>query len=209
MENGIALLCGAEIPGRLIFKPIAQLAGLGRPVHVVDGDNAFRSYLIARYAREMQLDPRLALAQVQVSRAFTCYQLAEIVERLSRRADTADCAGVDCAGVDCAGVDCAGVDCAGVDCAGIVCLGLLGTFYDEDVAWPEAQRLLQEVIKHLKLLAARWPVIVTVRPPPAKAPSRLGLIQVLMQQADMVRILQPDPRYELPAQIPLRLRTGK
>ena len=184
MENGIALLCGAEIPSGLIFKPIAQLAGSGRPVHVVDGDNSFRSYLIARYARETSLDPRRALAQVQVARAFTCYQLAEIVERLSRRADT-------------------------INCAGIVCLGLLGTFYDEDVAWPEAQRLLQEVLTHLKPLAERWLVLVTVRPPPSKAPNRLGLIHVLMQQADAVRILQPDPRYERSVQIPLRLSSGK
>jgi hypothetical protein len=189
MENGIALLCGAGIPSELIFKPIAQLAGSSRPVYVVDGDNSFRSYLIARYARELNLDPRHALTQVKVSRAFTCYQLAEIVERLSRCADT--------------------VDCVGVNCAGIVCLGLLGTLYDEEVAWPEAQRLLREVIAHLKALAERWPVIVTVRPPPSKAQNRVGLIQLLMQQIDAVRILEPDSRDERSVQIPLRLSSGK
>ena len=70
MENGLALICGTEIPSELVFKPIARLAGLGSLVYVVDGDNSFRSYLIARYARVMRLDPRLALAQVQVSRAL-------------------------------------------------------------------------------------------------------------------------------------------
>lgn len=184
MENGIALLCGIEIPGELISKPIAQLAGSGRPVYVVDGDNSFRSYRISRYAREMNLDPRHALAQVQVSRAFTCYQLAEIVVRLDHCMDM-------------------------IGCAGIVCLGLLGTLYDEDVAWSEAQRLLQEVIAHLKVLAERWPVIVTVRPPSPKAQNRLGLIQVLMQQADVVQILQSDLHYERSVQIPLRLTAGK
>jgi len=157
----------------------------------VDGDNAFRSYPIARYACDLKLDPRLALAQVQVSRAFTCYQLAEIVERLSHRAET-------------------------LRCAGIVCLGLLGTLYDEDVAWPEAQRLLREVIAHLKVLAGRclkvlagrWPAIVTVRPPSAKAQNRLGLIQLLMQEVDVVRILEPDLRYPRTVQIPLRLSSG-
>lgn len=180
METGIALLCGVHIPSELIFKPIAQLAASGRAVYVVDGDNSFRSYHIARYARDLHLDPRVALAQVQVSRAFTCYQLAEIVERLSRRADT-------------------------LSCAGLICLGLLGTLYDEDVVWPEAQRLLQEVITYLKSLATRWPVIVTIRPPSVKAQNRLGLIQVLMQQADVVRILEPDSRDERSVQIPLRL----
>ena len=184
MEKGLALLCGAEIPGELIFKPIAQIAGAGRLVLVVDGDNSFRSYRIAHYAREMNFDPRLTLARVQVSRAFTCYQLAETVERLDRRADTANC-------------------------AGIVCLGLLATFYDEDVALPETQRLLQEVLTYLKLLADRFLVLVTVRPPPSKARSRVGLIHALMQQANAIRLLQPDPIYELPAQIPLRLSSGR
>ena len=184
MENGLALLCGAHIPSELTFKPIAQLAGSGKAVYVVDGDNSFRSYHIARHARDLKLDPRLALAQVQVSRAFTCYQLAAIVERLSHHAET-------------------------LSCAGLVCLGLLGTLYDEDVAWPEAQRLLREVIAHLKVLAGRWPVIVTVRPPSSKAQNRLGLIQLLMQQVDVVRILEPDRRYPRTVQIPLRLSSGK
>ena len=194
MENGLALLCGTDIPSELVFKPIARLAGLGSPLYVVDGDNSFRSYLISRYARVMRLDPRLALAHVQVSRAFTCYQLAAIVECLSQRADTAD------------GV---GTDSVGVDCAGIVCLGLLGTFYDEDVAWSEAERLLQEVIAHLKSLAKRRLVLVTVRPPSSKARNRQGLIQTLMQQADVVQVLPLDPPARLPTQAPLRLRAGK
>ncbi len=65
------------------------------------------------------------------------------------------------------------------------------------------------MIAHLKVLAERWPVIVTVRPPSAKAQNRLGLIQVLMQQAVVVRILEPDARYERSVQIPLRLSSGK
>ena len=189
MENGLALLCGTDIPSELVFKPIARLAGLGSPLYVVDGDNSFRSYLISRYARVMRLDPRLALAHVQVSRAFTCYQLAAIVERLSQRADTAD-----------------GV---GAGRADIVCLGLLGTFYDEDVARSEALRLLQEVIAHLKSLAKRRLVLVTVRPPSSKARNRQGLIQTLMQQADVVQVLPLDPPARLPTQAPLRLRAGK
>ncbi len=184
MEKGIALLGGAEIPSELIFKPIAQMAGRGRLVFVVDGDNSFRSYRIARYAREMNCDPGRTLANVQVARAFTCYQLAEIVKRLSAHVDAASC-------------------------AGIVCLGLLGTFYDEDVALSEAQRLLQEVVAHLKVLADRCLVLVTVRPPPSKTRSRLGLAQALMQQADAIRLWQPDQGDGPPAQIPLRLNSGR
>ena len=184
MEHGLVLICGIDIPSELIFKPIAQLAGLGRSLYVVDGDNSFRSYLIARYARVMRLDPRLALAQVQVSRAFTCYQLAASVERLSQRMDTAD----------------------GV---AVVCLGLLGTFYDEDVAWSEALRLLQEVIVHLKSLAKRRLVIVTIHPPSSRAHNRIGLMQALIQQADVVQVMPLDPSAQRPTQVPLKLKAGK
>ncbi len=165
MEKGIALLCGTEIPAELIFKPIAQIAGRGGAVFVVDGENSFRSYLIARFAREMSFDPRRALASVHVARAFTCYQLTELVTRLNSRADN-------------------------THCTAIVCLGLLGTFYDEDVPLPEARRLLQEVIAPLKLLAERLPVLVTVRPPPPQARNRIGLVRALIQRADAVCALE-------------------
>ena len=45
---------------------------------------------IARYARALNLDPRLTLANVHIARAFTCYQLVETVSRLNGRADTID-----------------------------------------------------------------------------------------------------------------------
>jgi len=147
MENGIWLLCGAEIPAELIFKPIAQWAARGGTVFVVDGDNSFRSYAVSRAARAIGIDPPRALARVKLSRAFTCYQLAELVTtKLSRLTNA--------------------------DRAAIVCLGLLGTFYDEDVPLPEAQRLLQRVITSLKSLAQNFPILITLRPPPAKAQRR-------------------------------------
>ena len=184
MEKGLALLCGNDIPSELIFKPIAQIAGCGGSVFVVDGENSFRSYLIARYARALTLDPRFALANVHISRAFTCYQLVETVSRLGCRADT-------------------------TGCAGIVCLGLLETFYDEDITMPEAQRLLRDVSVHLKSLADRFPVFVMVRPPRSKVRNRLVLIQVLAHGADAVRVVPSHPQSQLPAQIPLTLKPGR
>ena len=184
MEKGLALLCGNDIPSELIFKPIAQIAGCGESVFVVDGENSFRSYLIARYARAMNLDPRLTLANVHISRAFTCYQLVETVSRLNCRTDA-------------------------TDGAGIVCLGLLETFCDEDITLPEAQRLLRDVSAHLKSLADRFLVLVTVRPPRSKARNRLVLIQALAHGADAVRIVPSHPQSQLPAQIPLTLKSGR
>jgi hypothetical protein len=183
MQKGITLLCGAEIPSELIFKPIAAMAGQGARVFVLDGENAFRSYAVARSARALGLNPRHALAQVQVARAFTCYQMTDLVARVSARVGAGD--------------------------AAIVCLGLLGTFYDEDVPLPDARRLLQHVIAALLKLAEDFPILITVRPPPLKAKPRVELVYALMQQADTIRLLDPDSVNALPAPLPLALEAGK
>jgi Rad51 len=183
MDTGLSILYGAEIPAELIFKPITQLAGRGRWVYVIDGENSFRAYLIARYAREMKLEPRRTLDHVRVSRAFTCYQLTELAIKLNQMEIG--------------------------QCSGIVCLGLLGTFYDEDVTLPEAQRLLQQVIKCLKALAERLPIIITVRPPVSSGQDRSRLLAVLLQQANFVRLLDHDRPDERPRQIPLMLQSGR
>lgn len=181
MDTGLALIYGIDISGELIFKPIVQLAAHDRSIFVVDGENSFRSYRIARYAREMKLDSRTVLSNVRVSRAFTCYQLTELIVKLSR---------------------------LNIDhCAGIICLGLLGTFYDEDVTLAEARRLLHEAIVQLKSLAEQVPVLITVRPPSVKVKDRLSLVNMLMQHVDEVRVL---PSAERPSsQLQLQLNAGR
>jgi hypothetical protein len=183
MDTGLSILYGAEIPAEVIFKPITQLAGRGRWVYVIDGENSFRAYLIARYAREMKLEPRRTLDHVRVSRAFTCYQLTELTIKLNQ------------------------MDIG--QCAGIVCLGLLGTFYDENVTLLEAQRLLQQTITCLKVLAERLPVIITVRPPASQGQDRTRLLAVLLQQANVIRLLEGDRPDERLRQIPLMLSSGR
>jgi len=183
MQKGIALLGGVEIPNEFIFKPIAAMAGHGARVFVLDGENSFRSYAVARYARALGLNPRHALAQVRVARAFTCYQMTDLVAKVSARAGAAD--------------------------AAIVCLGLLGTFYDEDVPLSDARRLLQNTIAELKKLAEDFPILITVRPPPLKAKARVALVYALAQQADTIRWLHPDPGNALPVRMPLMLEAGK
>ncbi len=167
MATGLALIYGIDISGELIFKPIVQLAAQ-RLFFVVDGENSFRSYRVARYARELKLDARRVLSNVRVSRAFTCYQLTESIVKLGRL----------------------NLD----QCAGIVCLGILGTFYDEDVPLIEARRLLLEAIVHLKSLSDRLPILITVRPPSVKVKDRISLVNVLMQHVDEVRVLSSAER---------------
>jgi Rad51 protein len=172
MQKGIALLVGTEIPSKLIFKPIAHIAGNGLRLYALDGDNSFRSYQISRYARELGLNPRNALNNVLVARAFTCYQMADLISRLRQHTMA--------------------------DSVGIVCLGMLYMFYDEDVSLPDARRLLRNVIQDLKALAQTAAILITVRPPPRKMTARLEFVNELMSQADWVRILHPVAQNAFP-----------
>lgn len=181
MQKGIALLIGAEIPSESIFKPMAQITGYGHQLYALDGDNSFRSYQISRYARELGLNPRDALNNVQVARAFTCYQMADLINRLRHHASMYS--------------------------AGIVCLGLLWMFYDEDVSVPDARRLLHSVIQDLKALSQRLSILITVRPPPQKTAGRIEFVNELMRQADWIRAFNPIAQNALP--IPLTLGAEK
>ncbi len=177
MQNGIVLFIGTEIPSQLIFKPIAQIAGTGRRVYALDGDNSFRSYQISRYARELGLNPHDALKNVQIARAFTCYQSADLINRLRQNTP--------------------------IDAAGIVCLGLLWMFYDEDVTIADARRLLRTVIQDLKSLAQTHLILITVRPPPRKTMARIEFVNELLYHADWLRTIDSGAPMALP--IPLML----
>jgi hypothetical protein len=56
-----------------------QLGGLGSNVVFIDGSISFRLYNIARLAQLHQLNPEKVLSRIFISRAFTAYQLTELV----------------------------------------------------------------------------------------------------------------------------------
>lgn len=55
-----------------------------RRVLYLDGANQISPLLIARFARERGLDPSAFNALIRVSRAFTCFQLTELIRRVPK-----------------------------------------------------------------------------------------------------------------------------
>ena len=53
--------------------------GLGAASVFIDGGNTFDIYRVSNYARILELDRDTALRRIKVSRAFTCYQLVNLV----------------------------------------------------------------------------------------------------------------------------------
>ncbi len=133
------------------------LAAAGRlacrgPITILDGGNRCNVYTLARAVGGR---PE-ALERITLSRAFTCYQMAALLE------DTP----------------------AGT--APIILLDLLSTFYDETVSAFERRRLLNGCLTHLRRLSQGAGVVVSVCTPRIASPENDALLAALRAGADGV-----------------------
>ena len=141
MENWLAPLPGAgEIvvllspPRELLLSLVAALA-LDGPLLALDAGNQFDAYRLARLIRRRTGDLYGALGRVRVSRAFTCYQVVALFERLPESTMPH------------------------------VVFDLPATFYDESVPVAESYRLLRVALGHAGRVSRSAPVVISVRPP--------------------------------------------
>ncbi len=148
LQPRLALFWGTQEPTRTLLAAATVMASRGLPLRLFDGGNRFDGYFVARLARRLSAHPRATLGRIRISRAFTCFQLAELIENAPASPEP------------------------------LFVLDLLATFYDESVPLPDSERLLSNTITHLKRLATIGPVIVGARQPPtlvAPRPSTEGL----------------------------------
>jgi hypothetical protein len=150
---------------------LTSMAAHGHAPRVFDGGNRFDGYFVARLARQWSLpqstctDPHAILNRIWLSRAFTCFQMVELIENTPARPEP------------------------------LFALDLLATFYDESVPLRDSERLLMTTIAHLKRLAAVGPVIVGAREPRSLVKDRwilLDRLQIAADRAWMLRAPQAD-----------------
>ena len=143
---------------RLILQLLFTHASRGERVGVIVGDNHFDAYHLARLARAHDFNPVELLAQIDLSRPFTCHQLHHsilMVEALKHK------------------------------WGALYVPGFLSLFYDEDVKYAEVTRLLKASLKCLKQMAVQGlPVLVTLSPPPAES-TRREFVEIVVNAADM------------------------
>jgi hypothetical protein len=164
LQPRLSLFWGAETPTRSLLAALTLIAARGQQVRVFDGGNRFDGYFIARLARRLSSNPHAVLERVQLSRAFTCFQLAQLIENAP----------------------------AALHSSGEVLfvLDLLTTFYDESVPLRESEHLLTKTIAHLKRLASSGPVIVGAREPRVLVKERWSLLDQLQVAADAAWLLR-------------------
>jgi len=156
----LSLFWGAHTPTRALLAMLTTIAARGHSLRVFDGGNRFDGYFVARLARRMSAHPKAILGRIHLSRAFTCFQLAELIENAPAKPDP------------------------------LFILDLLTTFYDESVPLRDTERLLATTITHLKRLASVGPVIVGAREPRAVANQRWALLDHLQVASDVAWLLR-------------------
>ena len=158
-----------------LLDPVSSLAWRG-PVRILDGGNSFNVYHVARYLerrRPAHSDTLVslysALANIQVARAFTCYQVVALLS-----------------------------DTPSIPAPTLV-LDMLATFADENVSFVERRRLLSACLLELHRLSRLAPLGVSVRLPPADKSEGTRLLAALEDAADQVyryelSLMQTQPR---------------
>ena len=122
-------------PRGVAVKMMTMLATLALhgEVLAIDGGNRFDGYTLSRELRKRTVEVHSALNRISLSRIFTCYQMTATLEQLPP------------------------------DGTPLVILDLLGTFFDENVAFSKRRRLLNGSLTQIQQIATRAPVALWVR----------------------------------------------
>jgi hypothetical protein len=160
-------------PRGVIHSLMSMLANLALrgSVIVIDGGNCFDAYTLARALRRHTHQIQPALKAIQLSRAFTCYQMAAMLAELP------------------------------LDSTPVLVLDLLATFLDENLHFSKRQHLLENSLNLLRGISEGAPVAIWARAnPTAEEGEYQQLLTPLLETAQDVWELQvpKTPDYQLP-----------
>src|SRR5229473_2842874 len=89
-KRGLRVYYGCPEMPRLSHYFLPRVLLHEKQVLYLDGANQISPLLIARFARERGLDPSIFNCPIRVSRAFTCFQLTELIRRVPKFLETFD-----------------------------------------------------------------------------------------------------------------------
>jgi len=124
------VLFRGERTGEISSYVAGRLVGEGVGVIVLDGANRFDPYIASSFARKALIPPERILKRIRIARAFTCYQMATLMEeRLGSFLKEEE------------------------EKPWVIILGPLTTFLDEDVPEREVQPLFNRCLKRVEEMA--------------------------------------------------------
>ena len=137
------------------------------PLYVVAGSDWVPSYGLTRLIRHRTHEVKQTLQRVRVARAFTCYQLLDLVASIRP------------------------------DDEPLLLLDFLNTFHNDDIPLPVRFRILRQCCGHLQRLAFRKPVAVLIQELPTEDYAAFYTIlaqsadEVLREEGKQERVCQP------------------
>ena len=69
-----------EGTGEISSYVAGWMAGKGIDVILLDGANRFDPYMVSSFAKKVLIPPESLLKRIRIARAFTCYQMATLIE---------------------------------------------------------------------------------------------------------------------------------
>ena len=171
--QGLAVFQGAGCAARLSHYFLPRVLLAGKHVLYLDGANRVDPLLIARFARQRGREPSEFNRRIKVARAFTCFQLTELLARVPRalRAFPADI---------------------------LIVTAFPDLYFDEDVPDGAAYASFGQALQHLRRLRASLPVAVFSDAASFTTPRR-RLFDRVVAEADQVWrfALQADGKPQL------------
>jgi len=134
----------------------------------LDGANQISPLLISRFARERGLDPSVFNRLIRVSRAFTCFQLTELIQRVPKFLGT-------------------------FPASVLMVTALPDLFFDEDVRDREAQASFEHALEGLHNIAPLGLAVGVFSDATSFKTQRRNLFQRLSKQADQVVRVEARP----------------
>jgi hypothetical protein len=160
-KKGLSVFYGLPEALRLFhyFLPHAILQG--KQVLCLDGANRFDPLLIARFARERRLKRADFSQKIRIARAFTCFQLTELLVRVPRLLQT-------------------------FPAQIAIVTALPDLYFDEDVREHEAISSFRRALQALKVLECQSIPMAVFTDATSSSSPRRELFQHLIAQANQV-----------------------
>ena len=130
------VLFRGERTGEISSYVAGWMSSKGIDVIVLDGANRFNPYMVSSFARKALIPPERLLKKIRIARAFTCYQMATLIEErlaalIKQRGEIIQ-----------------------QEKPWVILLGLITPFLDEDVSGREVRPLFERSLRKVEGMAA-------------------------------------------------------
>jgi hypothetical protein len=171
-DRALTLFYGCPEMPRLSHYFLPRILVKEKRVLYLDGANQISPLLIARFARERGLEPSELNGFIRIARAFTCFQLTELIRRVPKVLAT-------------------------FSAEVLIVTALPDLFFDEDVQDRPARASFEHALEGLRELAPLPLSIAVFSDATSFKTKRRDFFKKLRNQADHVLKVEPGPENKL------------